>query len=101
MRQMRHDPGTLSLLDDNLGRLACGCEIGDRDQFRPLENVDNRLRAGGPMLDRWGHIKSNRQDLWIKISEDSAGPNTELADLYSSPHRTQTAGRRKYSAGNR
>jgi len=27
-------------------------EIGDRDQFRPLENVDNRLRAGGPMLDR-------------------------------------------------
>jgi hypothetical protein len=25
---------------------------GDRDQFRPLENVDNRLRAGGPMLDR-------------------------------------------------
>jgi hypothetical protein len=50
--KMRHDPGTSSLLDDDLDRLACGCEIGDRDQFRPLENVDNRLRAGGPMLDR-------------------------------------------------
>jgi hypothetical protein len=49
---MRHDPGTSSLLDDDLDRLACRCEIGDRDQFRPLENVDNRLRAGGPMLDR-------------------------------------------------
>jgi hypothetical protein len=50
--KMRHDPGTLSLLDDDLDRLACGCEIGDRDQFRPLENVDNHPRAGGPMLDR-------------------------------------------------
>jgi hypothetical protein len=49
---MRHDPGTSSLLDDDLDRLACGCEIGDRDQFRPLENVDNRPRAGVPMLDR-------------------------------------------------
>jgi len=49
---MRHDPGTSSLLDDDLDRLACGREIGDRDQFWPLENVDNRLRASGPMLDR-------------------------------------------------
>jgi hypothetical protein len=49
---MRHDPGTSSLLDDDLDRLACGCEIGDRDQARPLENADNPLCAGDPMLDR-------------------------------------------------
>jgi hypothetical protein len=35
-------------------------------------------------------VKSNRQMCGPRSSEDSAGPNTELADLHSSPHRTQT-----------
>jgi hypothetical protein len=45
---MRHDPGASPLLDDDLDRLACGCEIGDRDQFRPLEKCRQPLARWWP-----------------------------------------------------
>jgi hypothetical protein len=37
-------PRALALLDDRLDRTARRCQVGDRDQFGPFEDVGDGLR---------------------------------------------------------